>query len=99
MTVKYTDQPTGNHSDATLRGARPVQRIVNNVVDEKTAQEQADALEQAVYDVIAAFEADQKRKADEAAAMFGARADAAMKLHDSKPGDIITLEDGTIVRR
>jgi hypothetical protein len=99
MSVNYTDQPTGNHGGATLRGARPVQRIVNNVTSPEDAQEQADALEQAVYENIEAYEADKLQKEQEAANLFGQRAEIALKLADSKPGDIITLEDGTIVRR
>jgi hypothetical protein len=99
MSINYNDQPTGSLNGATLRGAKPVQHIVNNVVDQQTAQEQADALEEAVYNFLAEAEAAQKQKQDEAAALFASRAEIALKLQDAKPGDIITLEDGTVVRR
>jgi hypothetical protein len=97
MTVKYSNH--GDVSNIHLRGSKPLQYRVNNVTDAETAQEQADALEQAVNENIAAFEAEQKRKADEAAALFAGRAEVALKLQDSKPGDTITLADGTVVRR
>jgi hypothetical protein len=97
MSVKYS-----NHDDVSnihLRGSKPMERHVNNVVNEQTAQEQADAIEQAVYENIEAFEADQKRKEEEAAALFGQRAEIAVALDNSKPGDVLKLSDGTIVHR
>jgi hypothetical protein len=98
MTVHYFAN-SGTHANAQLRGSKPMQRHVNNVVNKQTAQEQADAIEQAIYDNIAAFEADKLQKEQEAAALFGQRADVALKLADSKPGTTITLSDGTVVRR
>jgi hypothetical protein len=97
--VSYAEHYAGTHSGAQLCGAKPVQRFVSNVVNEQTAQEQAEVLEQAVLDAIAAAEADQLQKEQEAANLFGQRAEIAVALDNSKPGDVLKLSDGTIVHR
>ena len=45
MSVNYSNH--GDVSNIHLRGSKPMKRIVNNVTNAETAQEQADALEQA----------------------------------------------------
>jgi hypothetical protein len=97
MSVNYSDH--GDGSNIHLRGSTPMKRIVNNVVDQQTAQEQADALEQAVYNFLAEAEAAQREKEQAAADLFAGRAALALAFENTVPGTSFTLPDGTKVSR
>jgi hypothetical protein len=85
--------------EVKFKNSVPLPPVVNNVVDAETKQREMEALEAAIYERLEKDEADRKAKAEQIAALFGARAEMAQRLETAKPGETFTLSDGTVVHQ